>query len=184
MIRLTILEEIQRLCTKMPSIVDLYEKDDPDFVQAVTVWLKEIEQSMIHSQVHGTGQISALRAQLASAGKGVVPEKIQIKGNPSLHKIKNAVASEVLSKAGKMVAEIVNPAFNQVGESLRLIGQMLPIAQKKGLLSNRILGGDMSVIWQKIQDDPDLGNIALHVLGLTGKTDTLILFERSMSLLQ
>jgi hypothetical protein len=184
MLRLLATEEIQTLLGRVPELVRLFEEKDSAFVEGVKEWLMQAELRLKDNQLIGVSEIAGLRLMLIAAEQGAVPEGLNLPGNPSRRRIKSVTAADVLRKAAKQVALSIASFVGQASEAERLIRQMLPLAEKKGLIpevEGPARGEALAAIWEGLESDADLASIALHVCGLVGKQDALILLDRCLA---
>ena len=96
----------------------------------------------------------------------------------------DAVAVDTLKKANELINRIINGPLTQINEAEKLIRQIAPIGERKGLFHPQEGSPDrttyLNQTWTRLLNDPDLGNICLHIKGLVSAQDILILLDRSL----
>lgn len=184
MLRLLAMEEVQAQLGRVSALVRLFEAKDSVFVDEVKAWLGQAEELLRNNHLDGVSELAGLRLVLASAEQGAIPEFVHITGHPSRRKVKSVTAADVLQKGAKRVAGAISSTVTQVKEAERLIRQMLPVAGKKGLITETdgaARGDALAATWQAMEADTDLTSVAVHVCGLIGKQDALILLDRCLA---
>ena len=168
--QLATLDRIGALRLRVAQIVDRYDDGDAEFSDDVKRWLREVEEALAAARIPAMADVAALRAAIVSAENGALPAGITFSGRPTPRRIRDAVAADALRHANDAVVNATSAAAAQFAEAERLIGQILPVATRKGLSS-----------WSAIESDADLGPIATHVIGLVGRGDALVLFDRAIA---
>jgi len=173
--QLATLDRIDELRLAVPRIVDHFDDGDPQFAPEVRKWLRDLEQVLTEGRIPAVASVAALRATLVAAEEGTVPADVTFSGRTTPRKIRDAVAADVLRRADDVVVAAVGNSAAQFAEAARLVGQMLPVAMRKGLI-----GTSASSSWSALESDPDLAAVATHVVGLAGRADALVLLGRAL----
>lgn len=185
MLRITNLEEIQRLLLRIQYLVDIQERRDSDFVCEVKEWLSKLEKVLDNNRMPVAGNVAALRGLLISAERGVIPAGVEFQGRSTKRKILDAAASYVLRQTGDLVSSIIQKDHERIAEAERLIRQLVAIAKAKGLLQERPTGDNFADIlkafWRTLSADPELSPGTVNVEGLIGPNDALIILDRTIT---
>lgn len=182
MLRIVNLEEIQDMLLHIPTLVDLQEQRDPNFVIDTKKWLAELEKVLTNNRLTSAGIVAALRGELISAERGVIPAGIELKGRVTRRKIREATAAHLIRQTSELVTNIIQRDQERFAEGERLIRQLVSIAKAKGLIQE-LLTNDSSTealrsIWKALLTDPDLSAGVVNVEGLVGPYDSLIILKR------
>jgi len=187
MMRIANLEEIQGMLLSIPELINSLEKSEPNFSLSVKKWLMQIEQILVENRLAIAADVAVLRGTLISAERGLIPEGIVFNNKNTARKIRDAVAADVLRKAENLISNAINYDVARVAEGDKLARQLVALAQRKGLIqlnSNISEHSDMlKVTWNSMSKDPDLGPGTTHLIGLVGNYDSLILLDRTLSLI-
>lgn len=179
------LEEIQGLLLVVPELIQRLENHDPNFVSSVKDWLTRTEQILVNNRLAAAGSIAALRGVLISAERGVVPSEIVFSGRKNPRKIKDAVAADILRKAEEQISASIRVYAAQVAEGEKLARQLAALATRKGLIPEKPYTGNhtdiLNAIWRRMSEDPELGPATIHLAGLVGAYDALILIDRMIT---
>jgi hypothetical protein len=173
--QLAILDRIDALRLGVPPIVDLYDNGDPRFAEDVKRWIHDAEEILTTGRLAAVAGLAALRGTLIAAEEGTVPAGMTFAGRTTPRKIRDAVAADVLRRADEQMVNATTTAVAQFAEADRLVRQMLPAAMRKGLI-----GSSAAASWSSMENDPDLGAIATHIVGLAGRNDALVLLGRAL----
>ena len=125
-----------------------------------------------------------MRGVLIAAERGAIPPGVAVSGRQTPRKIKMATAAEVIRKSEELVSEAVRADAARIGEAERLVAQMVSVARRKQLVPEGLNGPEHTAmlrwLWQAMAADPDTGSAAVHVAGMVGPTDALILLDRAL----
>jgi hypothetical protein len=179
------LEEIQGMLLLLPSIVDLQENKDPNFVNSAKKWLSDLEKVLYNNKISISGNIASLRSELISAERGVIPEGIKFHGRINNRKIKDAAAANLIKKAGDLVSDTIHKDQERVTEAERITQQLVTLSKTKGIIKE-IPHGEyftekLKAIWNNISADPDLSAGIVNLTGLIGVNDALIILDRTIT---
>jgi len=182
MLRIVNLEEIERMLLRVPALVDLQDRGNPDFAQDVKQWLSELEKVLESNRIAVAGTVAALRALVISAERGVIPVGVEFHGRPTRRKIQEAAGAYVLRQSGDLVSSVTQRERERVAEAERLTRQLVALAKAKGLIQEVPSGGDFTEIlkgiWRTLSADPDISGGTVNVEGLVGPYDALIVLDR------
>lgn len=185
MLRIVNLEEIQTLLLRVPGLVHALEARESGFAGAVKEWLVQTEQVLTNNRMPAAAEVATLRGALISAERGVLPPGLTFLGRPTSRKVKDAAAADVLRKAQELVSGAVRADAAQVAEAQRLARQVVSVAQRKGLAEVMPAGGThterLAALWSAMLADPDVGSATVHLGGLVGSQDALVLLDRALS---
>jgi hypothetical protein len=178
MLRIASIEEIQGLQLTLPAIVNLFEKRDPMFSEAVKRWLLDVERVLAQNRLGAAGDLATLRATLIAAQRGSVPAEATA-GTRSARKARDAVAADVLRRADDIVTGLIRKPLAQIADGERVARQLVAVARAKGMVPAN--GAVISAVWKAMQADSDLRPSAIGLEGLMGVCDTLVLLDRALT---
>jgi hypothetical protein len=177
-------EEIVTLLREVPPLVDQLEARGSGFPDGVLDWLKRAETTLEGNRLAVVSQVSACRAQLIEAGRGVQLGELAFVGRPTGRKIREATASIALQRGNDLLHAAISDRATAFGEAERLARQLLAVADAKGLVGlddGRPHQMRLSELDRRIAGDPDLASGYVHLVALVGKTDVLIFIDRALS---
>ncbi|MBI1803208.1 MAG: hypothetical protein HY033_05515 [Ignavibacteriae bacterium] len=183
MLHIAQLEEIQNLLLQVPELIHGLERRDPNFSSAVKQWLARAEHELVSNRLAVASEIAGLRGTLICAERGLIPEGITFTGHPTLRTIKAASTAQLLRKASERISSAIQVRAAQIVEGENLIQQIVSRARRKGLIPSELSASGNHVellkgIWSALVSDPDVGAAAIHLAGLVGEYDALILLDR------
>lgn len=184
MLRILNIEELQNMLGKIPGLIRLFEQHESAFFESVKIWLGELEKVLENNRLQACSDIAIFKGTLISVERGLVPQGMTFAQRKSHKKVMDAVAVETLKKANELINNIINGPLAQINEAERLIRQIVPIGERKGIFQpiegNTDRTAYLNLTWARMLNDPDLGNVCLHIKGLVSAQDILILLDRSM----
>jgi hypothetical protein len=185
MLRVVNLEEIQGVLLEVPALVDRLSRHDPDYGQHVHRWLAEVERILGNNRLSLAGNIASLRALLIGAEAGVFPTQYQPQKPQPRRRIIEAIASDCLRQASDLLSQSVAADENRIREAEQLMRQIVALADHKGLVPDPSQVTDwtgyLKTVWRAIEQDADLQNGKVRMLGLVGPNDTLLLLDRTIT---
>lgn len=185
MLRIVNLEELHAQLRAIPRLVDALERKEAGAVDGVRRWLAEVERALESNRMPLAGRIAGLRATLDSAANGVIPAGVGFRGQPSRRKVREATAREMLKRAADLVSAGIQDDGTRVAEAERVTRQLIAVALFKGLIPERPGTGAhmqrVQAVWAAMRADPQIEQGAVHLLGLVGPYDALILLDRGMT---
>ena len=183
MLPLLNLEEIEGLLLKVPALVKRFEGRDPDFVPAVKSWLADAEETLGKNRLPQTSEIAVCRSALISVERGF-SDGAALPSRMAARHLREARASHLLKRATDVLTETIRPDRAQVDEASRVMLQIVAVADRLGLIPVDPAPNHtayLQAILRSISDRPELTSLIVHVTGLLGKADTLIVLDRSIA---
>lgn len=185
MLRIVNLEEIQGQLLRVPKLVDALERKDAEAIDGVRGWLVALERILESNRLALAGSIAGLRGVLDSASAGVLPAGIVIHGQITARKIREATAREILKRAGEVVTAGIQDDGSRVAEAERVARQLIAVARFKGLIPEKPKPADyaevLKSVWGAMQADAQIEQGAVHLIGLVGPHDALIVLDRGLT---
>ena len=183
MLPLLSLEEIEALLLKVPALIKRFEERDPDFFQAVKSWLTIAEDRLSNNRMSVAAEIAVCRAELISVERGF-SEGSALRARMGARTLKSARASHLIKRATNVISDAIRFRRGQADEASRIMMQIVAVADHLGLITAEA-GQNHSVylqtILQSISNRAELTSLVVHVSGLMGRTDTLIVLDRAIS---
>lgn len=178
-------EEIVSLLRQVPGLVDQLEARRSRFVDDVLDWLKRAESAMDNNRLPGVSQIASCRAVLIEATRGVSSKELVFIGRATPRKVQDATASMVLERGNDVLHGVIAERQATFQEAERIAGQVLAVAEAKGLIractDGRPHQAVLACLQQAVAADTDLATVYAHLSALVGKTDMLIFFDRALA---
>jgi hypothetical protein len=178
------LEEIATLLLEVPELVKCYESRDTRFTDLVTEWLVNAEHILASNRLPVTASVATFRASVISAKRGVISAEWGLQTYPKRRKMIDAVAAAALDKANSAIQSAIEDSQSRIAEAERYVRRIIAVAQAKKIplpfvaLESQVEGKE---ILSSLKADPDLGSAIVHVLGLVGLQDALILIDRCLT---
>lgn len=176
-------EEIASLLRQMPSLTDELEARDSGFSDDVLAWLKQAEKTLENNRVPAVSQISALRAMLIEAGRGVRPKEVAFIGRPTNRKVKDGTATMALQRGNEVLQDVIAERRTVFEEAERLSRQVVAVSEAKGLVQacddGRPHDEFLACLREQVEADSDLASVYVHLVSLVGKRDVLIFLDRA-----
>lgn len=177
-------EELCGLLREVPSLVDKMEARRADFVERVLAWLKRAETAMESNRLPSVSQVSACRAALIQATRGKQAKDLAFTGRATPRKVVEATASMALERAGELLNGVIAERQAVFQEAERLSRRVIAVAEAKGLIRECAGNADrqtfLQCVQQKVSSDSDLASVHVHLVGLVGKNDVLVFFDRAL----
>lgn len=184
MLRIMHVDEISDLLLRLPSVVRMQEMRSAGFGPAVMNWLAALEKAFTASRLYQAGSIAALRSELLAAMQGQIPNSIEFRGRPTRSRILNAVASRSLQHAADVASNLIAENRSRIVDAERVAQQIVAAAMPRKLMALRDQGMTNTEYLQQfrrsLRSIPDLENISIHLEGLVGPYDALILLDRAL----
>jgi hypothetical protein len=184
LLRLANLEQIEGLLLAVPSIVRSFENREPEFMSSIMAWLLTAEKTLANNHLPDTSEIATKRAMLISVQRGLAT-RLAGSGQTNTRRARDARAADLLKEAADVVAAITRPRRAQVAEAERLMMQAVAVADRLGLISVQQDGQShtsyLQSIFQAMYNRSELASLVVHVVGLLGNTDALIILDRSIT---
>ena len=183
MLHLLNLEEIESWLLKVPALVKRFEEREPDFFPAVKSWLAGVEDTLGKNRLPQASEIAACRSALISIERGFL-NGVALPSKMGARNLKEAQAGHVLKRAADAVMEAIRSRRGQIDEASRVMMQIVAVADHLGLIPNDA-GLNHTAYLQSIllaiSNRAELASLAVHVTGILGKTDVLIVLDRSIA---
>jgi transcriptional repressor TraM len=182
MLRIINLENIESLLLRVPAIIQRFDERDPGFISAVNEWLVNTEKVLNENRLTTAAEVSVLRGTLLAyeRGSGKDPESQKI----VTRKMKEARAAAVLKEATQVTSEAIRLRRAQVNEAERIMSQIVAAAYQLGVIPAET-GQDhtayLLAVKQTLSNRTELVSLVVHVLGLVGNVDFLILVDRAIA---
>lgn len=177
------LEEIESLLLMVPLLVKRFEERDPDFFQEVKSWLVEVEEMLSKNRLPQSSEIAVCRGTLISIERGF-SDGAELQSRMGARHLREVRASHVLKRATELISETVRVRRDQVDEACRVMMQIAAVADHLGLIPNGA-GQNHTTYLQsvllRITNRAEITSLVVHVTGLLGNTDTLIVLDRSIA---
>lgn len=186
MLKILNIEELQRFLMQIPGLILLFENKESYFFGSVKEWLGQLEKVLESNRMPACSDIALLTGNLIAVERGMIPEGIAFTSRKSHKKVMDAAAIDALKKANELINSIIKGPLTQINEAERLMRQIAPIANRKGLFAHPELMPNhstyLNAAWKSLLDDPELGGICFHIQGLVSAPDILILLDRIISI--
>jgi hypothetical protein len=180
------LEEIEALLLDVPALVSRLEDHDPDFVADLKSWLAKVEDTFSKNRMPAASAVAVCRGELIAVERGDVDDPL-VKGRMGLRKHREAKAAHLLRRAADIVNETIRSRRSQVDEASRWMMQLVAAASLMGLIPPDTTGNHTAYlrgILQVVSARAELNSLVVHVMGLLGQADCLIVLDRSITAVQ
>ncbi len=183
MLHLLNLEEIEAWLLRVPALVKRFEERDPGFVPAVKSWLVGVEDTLSRNGMPETSEIAVCRGALISVERGF-PDGVAPQGRMGARNLRQARASHLLKRATDLIAETIHSRRRQADEAGRVMMQIVAVADHLDLIpvdSGQNHTAYLEAILVAMSNRAELTSLVVHVIGLLGKADTLMMLDRSIA---
>jgi hypothetical protein len=130
------------------------------------------------------GCIATLRGLLNSTERGVIPAGIAFHGKPTVRRIREAVAIDVLQQAANLLAGALREDTARITEAAHLGHHLIVLGKSKGLLRafrpDVERGADLKNLWGSLAEDSDIRAGAIRLESLVGPNDVLLVLDRAI----
>lgn len=185
MLRIMQAEEIASLLLLLPDLVRQQERRSTDFVRNAGEWLNLLEGAFAAMRLYQAGSIAMLRSGLVAAEQGELPAGLQFRGRPTRSRVLNAVASQALQRAADMATTLIAENQPRLAEAERVAQQIVAAALSRGLITGHPEGVSntkyLLMLRRILVTSVDLENAVVHLEGLVGPYDALILIDRALA---
>lgn len=175
MLNLAHVERIQGKLLQVPAIVDLQQARSSSFCEAVLRWLNETETELKNAQLSAVSGLAALRSRLLMNIHG---DGVQTRSR----KARDAAAAQALQDAQRSISTALEPALARLNEAEQLAYKVIAVARAKGLLQALVELSHTDALIQLsacLQRDPDTVSAMVHIVGLVGRFDSLVVLDRA-----
>jgi hypothetical protein len=184
MLRITQIEEIEGFLLLLPDLVRQQERRSTGFTPNAAAWLSSLEKVFVANRLYQAGNIATLRSGLVAAEQGQVPPGLQFRGRPNRTRVTFAVAWQALQRAAEIASTLVAESRPRLAEAERVAQQIVSAALSRGVITAREEGVNhtqyLQILRSSLVASGDLENAIIHLEGLVGPHDALILLDRSL----
>lgn len=170
-------ERILQHLGDVPSLINLYQQHDPDFIQRTIVWLSQVEGTLLQLRLPPVSSIAAGRARIVACLDGYYDGQL---GNEKLSRRKASmlVTSLVVGQAQEQLSKIVVDIDAKFDVWREKMAQFLAVASVKKPIPLPIT--EPRDVWLKnVWKDLDLGDetqsMYRYINAITQLTDRLYL---------
>jgi hypothetical protein len=185
MLRIMQAEEIASLLLLLPDLVRQQERRSADFLPRAGEWLNSLEGVFAASGLYQAGSIAMLRSGLVAVEQGQLPPGLQFRGRPTRSRVLNAVTSQALQRAADMASTLIAENQPRIAEAERVAQQIVAAGLSRGLIIGRAEGVNnteyLRMLRRNFATSVDLENAVVHLEGLVGPYDALILIDRALA---
>ncbi|MDT9000777.1 hypothetical protein RQP53_15985 [Paucibacter sp. APW11] len=183
LLRLANLEQIERQLLALSPLMALLEVGAPDFAEQAHQWLSQTEKCLLDNRLPAAGSLAALRGSLIALQRGGgVPSEQGNRGRLQTRKQRDARIAGLLKEAADLLAGQVRGRRSQVDEAERLMLQLVAVADRVGLLQPAQAGQShtayLQALMATLSQRPELGSHIVHVQGMLGLADSLLMLDR------
>lgn len=184
MLRIMHIEELRNLLLRVPELVRKHEQRAPEFVSDVVAWLASLEQALTSNRLHQAGTIASVRSGLVAVVQGHIPSTLQFRGRPTRGKITSAAASQAIQQASALVSSLIDDNEKRFTEAERVAHQIVSVAAVRGLTGGNTSSNtqlQLRAFRARLSATDDLQAAAVHLEGLVGPYDALVLIDRALA---
>ena len=185
MLRIMHVEEIADLLLLLPGLVQQQERRSTDFALNAGAWLKSLETVFTASRLYQAGSIAMLRSGLVAAEQGQVPAGIEFRGRPSRSRVLSAVALQALQRAAEIASRLIAENQPRLAEAERVAKQIIAVALSRELITAREEEVSstqyLRTLRRSLATSGELESAIIHLEGLVGPYDALVLLDRALA---
>lgn len=157
-----------------------------DFAQNVLRWLGQLEELLAGCRLAQAGTIAMLRGSVMAAGRGEIPQGISVRGRATRSKALAAVSRNALQRATDLVSTLIAENQPRLSEAERVAAQVIAAALSLGLVATRKEDSSntdyLKSIRRALGSHNALESAVIHLDGLVGVHDALVLLDRALAL--
>lgn len=182
MLQLVHIENLENKLSELSSIVDSQHARLSSFPEKVLIWLQQVEDDLKNAQIASVSDIAALRSRLL-----VVLHRSDIDGRSGVshRKRTESIASSVLQDAQQVITQAISPKIEQIQEAESVAMRIVSVAQAKGIIEQaktiQPRQSALMFIQSAMKEDPDTAAAMVHLTGLLGMFDLLIVLDRCIT---
>lgn len=184
MLRIVNIEEIEKLLLQLPSLIQQQEQRSANFALSAGAWMISLEKVFTANRLYQAGYIASLRSGLTAAEQGEVPAGLEFRGRPTRLRVLNAVAAQALHRAVEVASTVIAENQPRLAEAERIAQQLVAVAFSRGLIVARDKTMNntqyLLVFRSSLIMNTDLEKAVVHLEGLVGPYDALILLDRAL----
>lgn len=186
MLRIVNLEEIEGLLRDVPALIDRIERNDVHAFEGVRRWLVEVEAALKNNRMPAVSLVASLRSQLVAADLGEVPSGVRIEGRITRRKVARAAMGVVTRGAVDIVMQAIAQDRSRVDEAERMCRQLVARdasddAPGGSADSSESYTARLRRKWKEFGQQGELAAATIHIEGLVGPHDALLLLDRCVS---
>lgn len=186
--RLVHAEAIAELILQVPRLVDLHKQKSTDFPGQVLNWLNSLEQLFTANRMHEAGAIALLRAKINATEQGQIAIKAEFRTKPNRSQLLQAAALEALDEGALIAQNLIRENKNRFADAGSVARQVISAAASMGLLFRDDPAESSNTYLERIRgslkSNPELSSALVHLDGLVGQNDALILIDRALAYVQ
>ncbi len=186
MLRIASVEEIEALLLELPDLVRLQQDRSARFPERTSAWLVGLEDAFVANRLPQAGAIAALRSGLVAADQGLQPAGLEFRGRPTRSRMVVALASQAIQRAVAVAAPVVDENRPRLAEAERVAQQIVAAARARASIPAQARGTAnadyLRVVRRSLTASEDLENAMVHLEGLVGAYDALILLDRALAM--
>src|SRR2546422_5348583 len=184
MLRVVQLEELEALLLEAPEVIGRYEQRTPQFRGAVRDWLDRVAAALRSNRLAGAATVAALRGDIIAAERGSPPADLVTAAGASRRQIAATVAMRSLQRAIAAVRAEIDGTRARSNDAHLVARAGLAVARAKSVV-NAAKAGNPSIplparLLVALESDAELKPMAAHLVGLGGRADALVLFDRGL----
>ncbi len=185
MLHIRNVQEIEDFLLLLPDLVRQQESGSAEFAANVDSWLNSLKDVFEANRLYQAGNIAMLRSTLVAVKQGQMPSGIELRGRLSRSRVLKAVASEARHHGAEVATRVIEENRPRIEEATRVAQQIIAAASSRGLVPKR---GDrtgnteyLRMIRRSFATISDLESAVVHLEGLVGPQDGLILLDRALT---
>ena len=169
----------------LPSVVSNHASQNGEYAQSAFDWLKTLEGILLRNRQYQASAISTLRDLLISVNHGYVPADIPVKDRLSRKKVLDIATSQALQRAENIVSSWIDESHKRISEAELIAQQVIAVARSRMLIPPADEGETNTGYLRRVRSNlsayGDIENALVHLEGLVGHYEALILLDRSLS---
>ena len=185
MLRIAQVQEIEELLLQLPDLVEQQERRATGFPHNADLWLKSLERAFVANRQYQGGSIAALRGGLVAAQLGQKPVELEFRSHAGRARVLSAVASQAIQRAADVAAAVLAGDRARLGEAERVAQHIVAAAASRGLVVPREASVSsaeyLGALRHSLAASEDLETAAVHLEGLVGPVDALVLIDRALT---
>ena len=184
MLNLLNVEAIRDILLEIPSLVRLYERQDTTFISALKDWLDRMNRILLGNRLLIGMDFALYKGRIISVERGLIPNELKFRRQPSARKIKLTMCYEILLTATKTVKEVFEPILQHFIDNQERARAIVELARLKGLIDPALQATlnreQIKVIWETISKNPEFSSLFINLNVAVGQRDAFILFDRAV----
>jgi hypothetical protein len=185
MLRIASIEEIEALLLQLPDLIRLQERRSPEFADDTTAWLSSLENAFTANRLYQAAAVATLRSGLIAAEHGHLPDGLEFRGRPTRSRVMVALASHAIQRAVDLASTVVAENRPRLAESERVAQQIVAAVRSRESIPAREEGVTntqyLRMLRRSLSASADLENAMVHLEGLVGPNDALVLLDRALA---